>query len=158
MPPVPNTDLVGPRCWNYVIDQLISLLAFVPALLVLPLAFVVDPFVVFVLFFFLYMVFTYAGSAWIEIGHPHRNDGQTYGMQVMDLKVVDAATLGPPTVGQLALRWLLLLFIDGGLVGLLLILLTDRHQRLGDMLAKTYVVREDDPVVAMARTGAPPAP
>jgi len=154
--PQPDTNLTGPRVWNRVIDALIGLLSLLPPLLILPLAFVVEPAAVFVLAGVLWFVLTYAWSAWIEIGHPNRNDGATYGMQVMDLKVVDAATLGPPTVGQLALRWLLLLFIDGGLVGLLLIMLTDRHQRLGDMLAKTYVVREDDPVVAMARTGAPP--
>jgi uncharacterized RDD family membrane protein YckC len=33
-----------------------------------------------------------------------------------------------------------------------LIAVTERHQRLGDMAAKTLVVRVDDPVVAAARS------
>jgi len=47
--------------------------------------------------------------------------------------------------------WILLLLVDSGLLAVLLVAITDQHQRLGDMAAKTLVVRVDDPVVAAAR-------
>jgi uncharacterized RDD family membrane protein YckC len=92
-----------------------------------------------------------AAVFWVEVLRAHRHGGQTYGMSALDLRVVDALTLGPPTMGQLAIRWILFLLVDSGLVAVILIAVTERHQRLGDMAAKTLVVRLDDPVVAAAR-------
>ena len=48
-----------------------------------------------------------------------------------------------PSLGALTVRWLLLV-VDGsffGLVGLVIMSATARHQRLGDIAASTYVVR-----------------
>jgi uncharacterized RDD family membrane protein YckC len=154
--PVPDTNLAGPRVLQYLLDALISfglsligLLAFVPAAVAGS-----TPLLVFGLLVF--MAGSYLASAWVEVFHAHRHGGQTYGMAALELRVVDDATLGEPTQGQLALRWLMLLFVDGGLIALVLILVTDKHQRVGDMLAKTLVVRADDPLVAAVRASTPP--
>jgi len=70
------------------------------------------------------------------------NHGQTLGKQIRGLRVVmlDGA---PPTLGALFLRWLLVI-VDGPLLfyaGLLFIILTRNHQRLGDLAAGTVVIR-----------------
>jgi uncharacterized RDD family membrane protein YckC len=98
-----------------------------------------------------------AAVLWIEVFRAHRHGGQTYGMSALDLRVVDQRTFGPPTLKQLAIRWLLLVLVDSGVIAVILVAVTTQHQRLGDMAAKTLVVRVDDPVVAAARAALPPA-
>ena len=153
--PLPDTDLAGPRVLQYLLDALITwglaligLVAFIPAAVAESVPLLIFGFVVF-------LAGSYLASAWVEVFHAHRHGGQTYGMTAMDLRVVDEATLGEPTQGQLALRWLMLLLVDGGLIALVLILVTDKHQRVGDMLAKTLVVRAEDPLVAAVRAANP---
>jgi len=79
-------------------------------------------------------------SAW----WPSRHGGQTIAMRWFKLRIITEDG-GQPTLGALSLRWLLLI-VDGflgGLVGLLIMVNSARHQRLGDSVAKTLVVRVD---------------
>jgi uncharacterized RDD family membrane protein YckC len=72
---------------------------------------------------------------------PHRRAGRTPAMRWLGLRAVRLDG-GPASLPALTLRWLFLL-VDGmllGLVGGLAILLTDRGQRLGDVIAGTVVV------------------
>jgi uncharacterized RDD family membrane protein YckC len=154
--PLPYTELAGPRVLQYLLDALISfglsligLVAFIPAAVAQSAPLLVVGFVVF-------LAGSYLASAWVEVFHAYHRGGQTYGMTALDLRVVDEATLGEPTLRQLVLRWLMLLLVDGGVIALVLILVTDKHQRVGDMLAKTLVVRTDDPLVAAVRAARPP--
>jgi uncharacterized RDD family membrane protein YckC len=81
-------------------------------------------------------------SAWIEVWWPARRGGATPGMRLLDLRIVTTAG-GEPALGAYAARWLLDV-VDGalfGLVGVVLIVVTPRHQRLGDLVAGTLVVR-----------------
>ncbi|WP_300728732.1 RDD family protein [uncultured Bacteroides sp.] len=71
------------------------------------------------------------------------NQGQSIGKKLFHLRVVkkDGST---PSLGAYLLRWLLLLvdvFMTMGL-GVLVILLTKNHQRIGDLAAGTIVIRE----------------
>lgn len=71
--------------------------------------------------------------------------GQTLGKRLTGVRVVDAATGGPPSRGQVAIRTVLRI-VDNlpalYLVGLLSVLFTgDRQARLGDLAAKTAVRR-----------------
>lgn len=70
--------------------------------------------------------------------------GQSIGKMLRHTRVISADG-SRPTIGQLLLRWIFLLvdlFVSG--IGLLPILLTDRHQRFGDMAAGTMVIHEGD--------------
>ena len=159
MAPRPDTDHTGERILQYLLDSLVALgLSLVPVVLLLVPALVLESAALAILALLAFLVASYAAWAWVEIFRAHRHGGQTYGMSTMDLRVVDEATLGEPTLGQLAIRWILLMLVDGGLLGLVLIMVTDRHQRLGDMAAKTLVVRADDPLVASVRAAHHPAP
>ena len=69
--------------------------------------------------------------------------GRTVGKMVTGIKVVDEATGGNPSMGQAVLRTILRIIdgIFGYLVGFIIVLASDRRRRLGDMAAKTLVVR-----------------
>lgn len=80
-----------------------------------------------------------ANEVWLA-----RRWGGTLGMRIMGLRVV-ARDGGVPSRRAQLLRWLLWV-ADGmffGLVGIVLMLRSRYHQRLGDMVADTYVVRAD---------------
>jgi uncharacterized RDD family membrane protein YckC len=147
----PDTELLKERILQYLIDWLIGLALALPGLVLVVVAVVAGApgWAVAALVF--WQLLSMAAVLWIEVGRASRHDGQTYGMSALDIRVVDVATLGPPTRKQLLIRWLLLVLVDSGLLAVLLIAITDQHQRLGDMAAKTLVVRVDDPVVANAR-------
>jgi uncharacterized RDD family membrane protein YckC len=69
--------------------------------------------------------------------------GRTVGKYVTGIKIVDQATGAVPGAGKAALRTLLRI-VDGlfvYLVGFIVVLSSQRRQRLGDMVAKTQVVR-----------------
>ncbi|OWY62519.1 hypothetical protein B7486_57980 [cyanobacterium TDX16] len=147
----PDTDLLKERILQYLIDWLVGLGLALPGLVLVVVALVQRaPGWVLVSLLF-WQLLSMAAVLWIEVGRAHRHDGQTYGMSALDIQVVDRDTLVPPTRKQLLIRWLLLILVDSGLVAVLLIAVTQQHQRLGDMAAKTLVVRVDDPVVAAAR-------
>ena len=79
---------------------------------------------------------------YVWVLRPMRNDGQTFGMSMLELQVVSldgSAASG----GKLFVRALLLV-VDVGitpLVGLLTMLITNRNQRVGDLVAGTIVRR-----------------
>ncbi len=79
------------------------------------------------------------------------NTGKSVGMMVMKIQVVMEDGSSPPGAGPAFVRNILLIVdvLFCGLVGLILMLVTDGHRRLGDMAAKTYVVDE-------ANVGIPP--
>lgn len=71
------------------------------------------------------------------------NRGQSIGKRLMNIRVVkvDGST---PSLGSYLLRWLLFsidMLLSGGL-GILFILLSKNHQRLGDLAAGTMVIKE----------------
>ncbi|KOV83332.1 hypothetical protein ADL03_20835 [Nocardia sp. NRRL S-836] len=82
------------------------------------------------------------GPLWVEIWYPHRHGGATPAMRWLGLRITTLAG-GAPSLRDYFVRWLLMT-VDGlllGLVGAVLIAVTPRHQRLGDMVTGTVVVR-----------------
>lgn len=90
----------------------------------------------------LFILTTIVGDFLVDVWAPHKRDGATPGMLLFDLRIVSA--VGKPlAVRDYAVRWIMSI-VDGlllGLVGALLIALTPRHQRMGDIVARTLVVR-----------------
>ncbi|MFI5843947.1 RDD family protein [Catenuloplanes sp. NPDC051500] len=69
--------------------------------------------------------------------------GRTAGKMLTGIRIVDEATGNAPSWGQAILRTLLRI-VDGFfgyLVGFVVVLSNDRRRRVGDMVAKTLVVR-----------------
>ena len=84
----------------------------------------------------------FAGNLWFDIWYPRGMGGATPAMRWLGLKIVTIRG-DEPSLRQYFLRWLLMV-VDGlflGLVGAVLIAVSPRHQRLGDMVAGTLVVR-----------------
>ncbi|MFJ5991353.1 RDD family protein [Lentzea sp. NPDC092896] len=82
------------------------------------------------------------GVLWIEIWYPYRHGGSTPAMRWLGIRITTLRG-GEPSLRDYFVRWLLMV-VDGlfmGLVGAVLIAVTPRHQRLGDMVAGTVVVR-----------------
>jgi uncharacterized RDD family membrane protein YckC len=85
-----------------------------------------------------------AGSWLLNAWWPHRHGGRTPAMGWLKLRIVGLDG-GPAGLGALTIRWALLI-VDGlcsGLVGLIVMLCTERHQRVGDLAARTLVIRAD---------------
>lgn len=75
-------------------------------------------------------------------------DGQTIGKKVLRIKVVSAESMKKPDLVAVILRNLLRL-VDSFppnlyIVGFIVAILNDRHQRIGDMIARTIVVKEEE--------------
>ncbi len=88
------------------------------------------------------IVLTLAGTLWLTIWYPYRHDGATPAMRWLGLRIVTLRGTAP-SLKDYAVRWLLMV-VDGlflGLVGAVLIAVTPRHQRFGDIVARTVVVR-----------------
>ncbi|MEU7474704.1 RDD family protein [Lentzea sp. NPDC042327] len=82
------------------------------------------------------------GVLWVEIWYPHRHGGATPAMRWLGLRITTLRG-GQPSLRDYLVRWVLMA-VDGmffGLVGAVLIAVTPRHQRLGDVVAGTVVVR-----------------
>jgi len=93
----------------------------------------------------LMLVLTFAVHWLVFAWWPSTHGGQTPAMRWLKLRIITEDG-GQPTLGALTLRFLMLLIVDGffgGLVGLIIMLNNPRHQRLGDSVAKTLVVRVD---------------
>jgi uncharacterized RDD family membrane protein YckC len=100
------------------------------------------PIVFFILPFAGMIVVMLVGTVWIEVWYPYRHDGATLGRRWFDLRIVTVEG-GIPVLRDYLVRWLLMV-VDGmffGLVGAILIAVTPRRQRLGDIVARTVVVR-----------------
>ncbi len=81
-------------------------------------------------------------SWWYWARLPRRRGGQTLAMRWLGLRVV-CVDGSEPSSSQLSLRWLLLV-VDAmflGAVGLISMLVTTKHQRIGDAMADTVVTR-----------------
>ena len=143
-----SVDVVGSRVGQYIVD---ALLAAVPLIVLLILSGVLAAasydstalaLISGVIYFFAWLAALASGFA-VYAWWPSTHGGQTPGMKWLGLKVVREEDGGEPTLGQHALRWLLLI-VDGmvaGLVGLVIMSTSERKQRLGDMAAHTLVVR-----------------
>ena len=83
---------------------------------------------------------------WYWVVRPHRHVGQTFGMQLLGLRVISKEG-GPANLAQLFIRWICLIF-DAipytwpltGLVGFIVILASRDRQRIGDHLGRTLVI------------------
>ncbi|MEJ2868961.1 RDD family protein [Actinomycetospora sp. OC33-EN08] len=88
-------------------------------------------------------VIAIGGSFGVYAWWPSTHGGQTPGMGWLGLRIVREADGGVPSLGECALRWVLLI-VDGafaGIVGLIIMSTSQRKQRLGDMAAHTLVVK-----------------
>lgn len=82
------------------------------------------------------------GNWFIEVWVPHRWLGGTPGMRWLGLRVVTEHG-EVPELRSYMIRWLMAI-VDGyffGMVGALAIAFSPKHQRFGDMVARTLVVR-----------------
>ena len=71
-------------------------------------------------------------------------NGQTIGKYIMKTRVI-MADGSSPTVGALFLRYVCeVVDVWMGCVGIIFIMCTQRHQRLGDLAAGTMVIRQED--------------
>jgi uncharacterized RDD family membrane protein YckC len=83
-------------------------------------------------------------TVWVEVWAPLRCGGATPAMRWLGLRI-QTLRGNPPSLGDLLLRSLLFT-VDGlllGLVGAVFIAFSPRHQRIGDIVARTVVVRVD---------------
>lgn len=77
-----------------------------------------------------------------DVWLPHKLGGATLAMRWLGLRIVTLEG-GSPRLRDYLVRWLLNC-VDGqcfGLLGAVIIAVTPRHQRLGDIVARTLVVR-----------------
>ncbi|MFI9385857.1 RDD family protein [Kutzneria sp. NPDC052558] len=143
--PSAETRVVGRRIAQGLIDRLI---VFVP-MLALAIGMTVSvlhqpslwlvPELVFILGLLL-------GGLTVDVWIPHRTGGRTPGMRLLGLRIITEWG-GTPTLGAYALRYLLVI-VDGfafAMPGLLVMAFSPRHQRVGDLVARTLVVRSTAP-------------
>lgn len=72
-------------------------------------------------------------------------DGQTFGKKIMKIKVISLDG-GQPTFGQYLMRWIFRIIDFGiifgwGVIALICVAVSKNHQRVGDMLAKTTLIK-----------------
>jgi uncharacterized RDD family membrane protein YckC len=82
---------------------------------------------------------------WYWVARPRGHNGQTFGMQWLGIRVVSKDDGGPASTGQLATRWIGLIFdswLLTPIVGFIVILCSRYRQRIGDHMAGTLVVRQ----------------
>jgi uncharacterized RDD family membrane protein YckC len=138
-----ETRVTGRRIVQYLIDSF--LVQLIPSLVSIPfdrsgstVVHIVGGIVAFCLFVLI--------GLWYWVIRPHLHAGQTFGMQLLGLRVISKEG-GPANLAQLFIRWVCLIF-DAipytwpftGLVGYITILLSRDRQRIGDHLARTLVI------------------
>jgi uncharacterized RDD family membrane protein YckC len=135
---IAETRVTGRRIVQYIIDAF--LVAIVPSLVSIPFdhssrtsLHIIGGFVWFVLM----VVF----GLFIWVLRPHSHSGQTFGMQLLGLRVISKDG-GPASVLQLVIRWVALIIdtLFFYLVGFITMLCSRYRQRVGDHLARTLVV------------------
>lgn len=149
--PVPGpspdpTAVVGRRIGQHILDSLllvvpVAVLFIAILVLMLPEEPTPEPPDGFLPLLFGLLLLAIAGSWLIQAWWPYAHRGQTPAMGWLKLRIVrdDGSH---PRLGALSLRWLLLV-VDGslyGIVGLIVMASSQRHQRVGDMAAKTVVI------------------
>jgi uncharacterized RDD family membrane protein YckC len=84
---------------------------------------------------------------WYWVARPYGHHGQTFGMQLFELRVISKHG-GPATVAQLLIRGILLIVdtLFFGLVGLITMLCSRYRQRVGDHAAGTLVIPTNLPI------------
>ncbi|WP_410586207.1 RDD family protein [Amycolatopsis sp. lyj-23] len=141
----PGIGVVGRRLVQFLLDEL---LVFVPVLLLaIAVVWLFHPHGPGLLTFLKVVVYAmlaldFAGLMFVTVWWPHRHGGQTPAMRWLRLRV---RTLegGHPTLGAFLVRELLMV-VDGfawGLAGTVVMLVTRRRQRFGDVVARTVVER-----------------
>jgi uncharacterized RDD family membrane protein YckC len=138
-----ETRVTGRRIVQYLIDAF--LVSLIPSLVSIPFDAssrtsirVLGGIISFVLFVLI--------GLWYWVIRPHSKNGQTFGMQLLSLRVISKDG-SRASMAQLFVRWICLIF-DAipytwpftGLVGFIVILCSRRRQRIGDHLAKTLVI------------------
>jgi uncharacterized RDD family membrane protein YckC len=106
------------------------------------------------LFLVLWLAFSFVYNACLE-----GTKGWTPGKLVLGIRVVDAGGQ-VPGVGKAAVRWVFW-FVDAiffWVVAFVTALATRDNQRVGDLVAKTYVVRKDAAGQPVAFAAGPPPP
>lgn len=78
---------------------------------------------------------------WYWVLRPNSHQGQTFGMQLLGLRIISKSG-GPASVPQYFVRGVMLIIdtLFFGLVGLITMMASRYHQRVGDHLARTLVV------------------
>jgi uncharacterized RDD family membrane protein YckC len=81
---------------------------------------------------------------WYWVLRPRGHDGQSFGMQLLGLRIISKYG-GPASMAQYFIRAILLIIdtLFFGLVGLITMLASRFHQRVGDHMAKTLVIAAD---------------
>lgn len=147
------------RCVQGLVDRLIVFVPMLALLIVLMVGVLRDRSLA-VLLAIVFLVGLFLGNLLVDVWVPYRTGGRTPGMRLLGLRIVTEWG-GTPTLGAYVLRWLLRA-VDSfalGLVGLLTMIFSRRHQRVGDMVARTLVVRSaparrDQPGDALREQGA----
>ena len=138
-----ETRVTGRRIVQYLIDAF--LVSLIPSLVSIPfdrssstLLHIIGGLVAFALFVLI--------GLWYWVIRPHGHNGQTFGMQLLGLRVISKSG-GPASMAQLFIRWICLIFDSipytwpfTGLVGYIVILCSRNRQRIGDHLARTLVI------------------
>lgn len=81
---------------------------------------------------------------WYWVLRPRGHDGQSFGMQLLGLRIISKYG-GPASMAQYFTRAILLIIdtLFFGLVGLITMLASRFHQRVGDHMARTLVIAAD---------------
>lgn len=124
---------IGDRIVARIIDNVIKVLSFIVIFVVLSQVPYDDLAGFFaVVFVILLLLYTFLFELFFN--------GQTVGKMIMKIRTVKADG-SSPTMGSLFLRWLLeIIDINVFFIGILPIMVTKRHQRIGDLAAGTMVV------------------
>ena len=140
MPSV-ETSVVLRRCVQWLLDRLMVFVLAAVILLVLGFA-VLDHRSLWFLLAPVFIASLLLGNLAVDVWVPYRTGGRTPAMRLLGLRIVTEWG-GTPKLGAYALRWLLQT-VDGfafGITGLLVMIFSRRHQRVGDLVARTLVVR-----------------
>ncbi|MEU0797449.1 RDD family protein [Amycolatopsis sp. NPDC005961] len=141
----PGLGVVGRRVAQFLLDEL---LVFVPMLLLaIAVVWLFHPHGPGLLTFLEVVLYTmlaldFLGLLFVTVWWPYRHGGQTPAMRWLRLRVVTLDGAHPP-LSVFVVRQLLML-VDGfawGLIGIVVMLVTRRRQRFGDVVARTVVVR-----------------
>ncbi|MEV6639321.1 RDD family protein [Amycolatopsis sp. NPDC051371] len=141
----PGLGVVGRRLVQFVLDEM---LVFVPMLLLaIAVVWLFHPHGLALLTFLEVVLYTmlaldFLGLVFVNVWWPYRHGGQTPAMRWLRLRI-ETLEGTHPSLGAFVVRDLLML-VDGfawGLAGIVVMLVTRRRQRFGDVVARTVVVR-----------------
>lgn len=126
---------IGDRILAHLLDSLIKILYLVVVLVLLFNSVLEEMWVAYLLFMLPLILYTLAFEIFMN--------GQTPGKRVLNIQVVKLDGT-PPTMGSYIVRWLFALLeftFFSGLIAVVMILISGKGQRLGDMVGGTSVVK-----------------